>query len=311
MSFSVSLSKIQEQYNFNIDSVSIFLHGPTNARGKLIIEDTIASGTFANLTQGSYTITVYMFSGIDTIASGTGTATVLPGQQTTANITISFLPGRLTINVSLPPGNSTLLAYYPFNGNAADASGNGLNGTVYGATLTSDRFGSINSAYSFDVASNYISTPNLFSAPPSSFSISMFIKPTAYSTSDSQNMIYFSGHGGEFELLINETSLEFYVLLSSGIWYQVSYPITISAWHHIAATYARGDKIELFIDGSFVGSTALPNLDLFNPGSNFQGSIGCYNRSRYFFKGSIDDIRIFNYVLSSTAVQYYYIGNGW
>jgi hypothetical protein len=29
-----------------------------------------------------------------------------------------------------------LVAYYPFNGNANDASGNGNNGTVYGATLT-------------------------------------------------------------------------------------------------------------------------------------------------------------------------------
>ncbi|MGA9778350.1 MAG: hypothetical protein ACLPRE_04365 [Limisphaerales bacterium] len=39
-----------------------------------------------------------------------------------------------------------LLAYYPFNGNANDASGNGNNGVVYGATLTTDRFGMSNSA---------------------------------------------------------------------------------------------------------------------------------------------------------------------
>ena len=34
-----------------------------------------------------------------------------------------------------------LVAYYPFNGNANDASGNGNNGTVNGAILTQDRFG--------------------------------------------------------------------------------------------------------------------------------------------------------------------------
>jgi len=43
-----------------------------------------------------------------------------------------------------------LVAYYPFNGNANDESGNGNNGTVYGATLTTDRFGNTNKAYSFD-----------------------------------------------------------------------------------------------------------------------------------------------------------------
>ena len=43
-----------------------------------------------------------------------------------------------------------LVAYYPFNGNANDQSGNGNNGTVTGATLTNDRFGNSNSAYQFD-----------------------------------------------------------------------------------------------------------------------------------------------------------------
>ena len=43
-----------------------------------------------------------------------------------------------------------LVAYYPFNGNANDESGNGNNGTVNGATLTTDRFGNTNKAYSFN-----------------------------------------------------------------------------------------------------------------------------------------------------------------
>ena len=43
-----------------------------------------------------------------------------------------------------------LVGYWPFNGNANDQSGNGLNGTVTGATLTSDRNGVSNSAYSFN-----------------------------------------------------------------------------------------------------------------------------------------------------------------
>ena len=45
-----------------------------------------------------------------------------------------------------------LVAWWPFNGNANDESGNGNNGTVNGATLTPDRLGNANSAYYFSSA---------------------------------------------------------------------------------------------------------------------------------------------------------------
>ena len=50
--------------------------------------------------------------------------------------------------------DSGLVAHYPFNGNANDESGNANHGTVNGATLTTDRFGNANKAYSFDGVSN-------------------------------------------------------------------------------------------------------------------------------------------------------------
>ena len=56
-------------------------------------------------------------------------------------ITVSFAHADL---------NYGLLAYYPFNGNANDESGNGNNGIVNGATLTTDMHGNANSAYNFD-----------------------------------------------------------------------------------------------------------------------------------------------------------------
>jgi hypothetical protein len=49
-----------------------------------------------------------------------------------------------------------LVAYYPFNGNAKDESGNGHDGIVNGATLTTDRFGWESQAYSFDGKNNSI-----------------------------------------------------------------------------------------------------------------------------------------------------------
>ena len=43
-----------------------------------------------------------------------------------------------------------LVAYYPFNGNAEDESGNGHDGMVNGPILSNDRNGNPNSAYFFD-----------------------------------------------------------------------------------------------------------------------------------------------------------------
>ena len=51
-----------------------------------------------------------------------------------------------------------LVGWWPFNGNANDESGNGNHGTVNGATLTSDRFQKINSAYKFDGINDFIKT---------------------------------------------------------------------------------------------------------------------------------------------------------
>ena len=57
----------------------------------------------------------------------------------------------------MPTGG--LVAWYPFNGNANDQSGNGNNGVVFGANLTNDRSGKINQAYNFNGRNNYISVP--------------------------------------------------------------------------------------------------------------------------------------------------------
>src|SRR5260370_24499664 len=58
------------------------------------------------------------------------------------------------------PFTNGLVAYYPFNGNANDASGNGNNGTVTSAALAVDRFGNPNSAYAFDGVSSLITVPD-------------------------------------------------------------------------------------------------------------------------------------------------------
>src|SRR5258706_16077985 len=68
-----------------------------------------------------------------------------------------FFSNSLLAQVNL---NQGLVAYYPFTGNANDASGNNNNPVFNNAALTTDRFGNSNSAYSFNGIDNYIRIPN-------------------------------------------------------------------------------------------------------------------------------------------------------
>lgn len=57
------------------------------------------------------------------------------------------------------PGDS-LIAWYPFNGNADDLSGNGNNGFAVSATLNSDRFNNANTAYELSIIGSGITLLN-------------------------------------------------------------------------------------------------------------------------------------------------------
>src|SRR6187397_3320545 len=75
---------------------------------------------------------------------------------------------KATAQVDLSKG---LMAYYPFNGNANDASGNGNNPIFNNATLTADYYGNTNSAYYFNGVNNYIEIPNSPSLNPAEFTL--------------------------------------------------------------------------------------------------------------------------------------------
>ena len=84
-------------------------------------------------------------------------------------ITLLLSAISIIAQVNLKKG---LVACYPFNANAKDESGNGNNGTVNGATLTTDRFGKSNNAYNFNGSTQFIEvSPAQFQNNNYSFSI--------------------------------------------------------------------------------------------------------------------------------------------
>src|SRR5262245_47835685 len=77
-----------------------------------------------------------------------------------------------------------LVAYYPFNGNANDASGNGNNGLLQnGVTFTADKYNNPNNAVHFDGINDFIQVANNGSlSPRSGFSFVVQFKTESLST---------------------------------------------------------------------------------------------------------------------------------
>jgi hypothetical protein len=70
--------------------------------------------------------------------------------------TLAALLLTLLFNSFAQFNEKSLVAYFPFSGNAKDYSKNGFIGTIHGTNLTTDRFGNKKSAFYFDGENDYI-----------------------------------------------------------------------------------------------------------------------------------------------------------
>lgn len=100
-----------------------------------------------------------------------------------------------TVPSYVPKGG--LVGWWSFTGNANDSSGKGNNGTINGATLTSDRFANLNSAYNFNGQNNNIVIPNSLNLNPKLISVSIWVNPTVFGPSE-QYIIDKSNDDNEF-----------------------------------------------------------------------------------------------------------------
>ena len=191
------------------------------------------------------------------------------------------------------------VAHYSLNGNASDSSGNGYHGTVSGTTLTADRFGSRNGAYSFNGINSHIAIPEFLSADVSAVTIAAWVKVSSLH----DGAIFYKGLQGEMELRTDPAgNYHMMVKLSNGTWFSTGGgPVDTGKFQHVVGIYRKGDRIELWIDGALANSTGISNLNLF--GGMLASSIGAYNRSAGFFNGIIDEISVYNRALSPVEIQ--------
>jgi Concanavalin A-like lectin/glucanases superfamily/Secretion system C-terminal sorting domain/PQQ-like domain/PKD domain len=234
-----------------------------------------------------------------------------------------------TIKLSAQVPFDNLVAYYPFNGNANDGSGNGYNGIVHGASLAPDRFGHENSAYSFDGVNSYIDLgdilDNVFCTDTAQFTISGWAMTRMYNPNEGNLIIgKTAGGSGPYQWSISHND----GMVFGGIFsdstaqnYQQKYTLLgTNQWFHFVLIFdgkqPANNRIQIYVndtldmyDGSNAGtlgtSTENTSLHLYIGGQNY------FSTLQSLYNGLVDDIRIYSRPLTQTEVNALYHEGGW
>jgi hypothetical protein len=234
---------------------------------------------------------------------------------------IPLILGILLQAQAQDPFTNGLVAYYPFNGNANDESGDGRNGVVNGATLIADRHGVTNAAYWFNGSSDYIYTSPTFPITGNSpRSISFWFNPNGIRASQ---LVYWgnvSSSGALSGVTIdtpNSAGAQDFIFHGA---YRDAFSqrlqLATNTWHHLVVVYATNVQSTLFyLDGRQVatdmGSTSTQTLNTpantpLGIGRNMSRDIDTNQPWQTPFRGGIDDVRIYNRELSRSEVQTLY-----
>lgn len=196
-----------------------------------------------------------------------------------------------------------LVAWYPFNGNANDESGNGNDGIVNGATPSSDRYAIENLAYSFNGESSYILIESDFDS--NERSVCLWVNTATFSPS----LIYDNDHNGLYYGLTQFSCGFFGSDLFNGVGHPAG-PNTFSqeaspeTWYMLSFT-RDSDSTRYFFNGSIGHAVANGNISS-NGGPSHTWIGARRGAGDRFFHGSIDDIGIWNRALSEAEINALY-----
>ena len=212
-----------------------------------------------------------------------------------------------------------LIAYYPFNGNANDESGNGHHGEVHDADLIQDVQG--RQAYSFNGVRDYIEIPNHAELNLESFTISFWVYRESALTGqtvlnkgwdsaqgwENFRSYFFNSGGQRFSLKYDDISYQSYT--------DVSTSFSTKEWRFVTGIVDNtSGKMKYYLDGVFESET---EIEPFSTRTNYPLAIGIQffwqhgpssiATRRQAFHGSLDNIRIYNRPLSNSEIQDIYL----
>jgi len=223
---------------------------------------------------------------------------------------------------SVPSYVSTdsLLTWYPFNGNANNAYGNWGNGVITGATLTTDRFGTANSAYHFNGCGDHIDIDTaFFNVGWSNYSISCWLNSeTLTNTCAYENdQLYFNtvphraldlsfnySFDNKYTFFVNSNAAA-----SAGwdILFQVTSRenISIQTWNHVVFAKENDTAYQFYLNGA-LDTTFTASLGVLNYYCKLIfGRIDTVQTNQGFI-GTLDDYGIWNRTLAACEVRRLY-----
>ena len=229
-----------------------------------------------------------------------------------------FATGLVAQVPSYVPVNG-MIGYWPFNGNANDAAGNGISGSVSGAQLTTDRFGFVNSAYLFDGINDQIGVNLQTLGGLNKVTVNTWVK---YSNSSAGGVIF--GHwnsssqpSGSIGLSFNVTPAgKVAISMIGGMSIESVSSIPATNWNMVTLVYdgtqlSNDNKLKLFVNSvPFVLSFThnVPTSIGTQANSTFFGARGVGNGIGQYLNGILDDIGLWNRPLSVAEVNQLYLG---
>jgi hypothetical protein len=333
------------------DSAVIIIFAPDMATitKQLSLTDTTVTGTISGIPAGFdrvFEITVF-----DSLKKkqyyGCDTTTVYPDSLISIPVNIKRIgnTGTVVVNGNIIENDSTssvdtivnidtnwvddsniivpsnLAAFYPFNGNAHDESGNGNSGVVYGATLCADRLNASEKAYKFSGTDTIIvKNDNLKNFGANSFSVCFWIKAVlgndymvlGKSNGGIPNFLFsdeLSGPGWNIQI---ENTTGYGRGLRLDLWdgsngnYNILHDSSAvdGTWHFVAFVVDRTNGAKMYVDGikkdeadiSAIGSMA----------NDEPIRIGKRSDWSSLFTGSLDQIRLYTSVLTEAQINSIY-----
>jgi hypothetical protein len=224
-------------------------------------------------------------------------------------------------STNTPPPNAGPIAFYPFNANAHDSTGNSYNGGMIGdPTFVSDRFGIANSALQMNGSGQYVYLPQNINIA-ADLSISFWIQttisdshPWPYATfvidrdecnSSIRDWSVTMGLGGKLMFNTGAGGADSIMISNQDI--------NDGNWKHIVVSRDHAARLKrIYINGQRDVSRAFDSQSFGNNDQSILfGASGCDTQSHTFFNGKLDDVRIYNRVLTETEIADLYHERGW
>lgn len=268
---------------------------------------SLSSLTTANTYAKPTTTSQYYVTGTAALCSITDTVTVTVKSTCCTNCTLPI------------PLNTGLVTCYPLDGDANDMVSAANNGIATATTNTTNRFGRSNAAMLFNGSTSKIALPGT-NLQLNNYTYSAWVKVTSNPTNNTAGFILSIGNGvgpfGDQNLMLannystpSQTGLEVMGYTNPAIFPSPpdraltgTLP-TPGVWYHIVGIRSSAlNKLRLFVNGAYVSEMTLSTL---NAGYSTPviGMIGArVNGTSQFFNGAIDDVRIYDRVLSNAEI---------